>query len=216
MDSIPIYRTPAQTGQQTQPAPEPKKPKKKFNRELLSTVAVIVAAPILAIFLTLFVFQSYEVEGESMLTTLHDKDRLIVSKAGRTWSKISASAYAPDRYNIVVFDYSTSSQGTEDKQLIKRVIGLPGDRVIIKDGEVNVYNSETPQGFNVDEKGPESSVIKTTEGNIDETIEDGEVFVMGDNRGNSLDSRIFGPIKTSQIIGTLSLRLFPFDTIKRF
>lgn len=196
-----------------------KSEEKKHNakKELFSTLAILILAPVIAIFLTVFVFQSYQVDGPSMEKTLHNNDRLIVVKTGKTWSKITRKNYIPPRYSIVVFNYNgDSNYEIQNKQLIKRVIGLPGDHIVIKDGVTTIYNSIHPDGFYPDKIGPESSVVNTTGGDIDRTIKPGEVFVMGDNRGNSLDSRVFGPISSQDIIGTLSLRIYPFNAFKKF
>lgn len=192
-------------------------PAKNSRKELFSTLAVIIMAPIVALLLTAFVFQSYEVDGPSMETTLSDNDRLIVNKTGKTWSSIIGSDFTPERYEIIIFTQrSSTANGTEEKQLIKRVIGLPGDRIAISGGQVTVYNDENPDGLRVDQNGPQTGITGLTEGNLEQTINEGEVFVLGDNRNNSLDSRVFGPIKSKDIVGTLSVRIFPFDNIKKF
>lgn len=189
-------------------------------KDTLSTIGVIILAPIVALFLTAFVFQSYQVDGPSMEPTLQDKDRLIVSKVGKTWSKITGEDYIPERYQIIIFnhtgEFSGGSQVTE-KQLVKRVIGLPGDRVEVKDGLVRVYNSEHPDGYLIDREGPEKDVIGNTPGGpINETVQPGEVYVMGDNRENSLDSRTFGPIQAEDIVGKLSFRIYPFNKFEHY
>lgn len=187
------------------------------QKDLFSTLAIIVAAPLIALILTAFVFQSYEVDGPSMEPTLHDNDRLIVNKAGRTLSKISSNYFIPERYDIIVFSQNSSdSNGTHKKQLIKRVVGLPGDEVVVKDGRVTVYNQQHPEGFLVDSGGPEANVVAYTDGNIEQTVKEGQVFVLGDNRKNSLDSRAFGTVNSQDIVGTLSLRMYPFDSIDKF
>lgn len=187
------------------------------KKELWSTLAILIIAPILAVLLTMFVFQSYQVDGPSMENTLQDKDRLIVTKTGKTWAKITGSYYIPSRYSIIVFNYNGQSDfELEKKQLIKRVIGLPGDHIIIKNGIVTIFNKDNPNGFYPDKLGPEASTVSVTKGNIDQTVKDGEVFVMGDNRGNSLDSRAFGTIRSQDIIGHLTLRIFPLSSIKKF
>lgn len=194
--------------------------KSSQRREILSTLAIIIIAPLVALFLTAFVFQSYEVDGPSMEKTLFNKDRLLVDKAPRTWARITGHAYLPKRYDIIIFNLTEGGGLGEptEKQLIKRVIGLPGDRVVVKDGVVTVYNKENPKGFLVDQKGPEAAVIGDTTAptEIDQTIKPGEVFVMGDNRPNSLDSRAFGPIDLNSIVGKLSFRIYPFNEITRF
>lgn len=193
------------------------KAKREVRRELFSTLAILIFAPIIAIILTVFVFQSYQVDGPSMQSTLQNNDRLIVTKLGKTWSEITKSEYIPKRYSIIIFNYNGQSGfDVTNKQLVKRVIGLPGDRVVVKDGVVAIYNSEHPEGFYPDKVGPESSVITNTKGELDTTLGHDEIFVMGDNRDNSLDSREFGPIRSEDIVGTLRLRIYPFGAIREF
>lgn len=201
-------------------ANSPKKPLRRSAKfkDNLSTLIILISAPLLAIFLSVFVFRTYQVDGPSMLTTLHDKDRLIINKLPKTISSITGNSYLPNRYDIIVFTHSGNyrSSGVEEKQIIKRVIAVPGERVTIKNGLTTVYNKENPSGFLVDKVGPHSGAITTTEGNIDETIKDGEVFVLGDNRGNSLDSRSLGTIRSEDIIGKLVVRIFPFKDWQSF
>lgn len=188
-------------------------------KDTISTIGIIILAPIIALFLTHFVFQSYQVDGPSMETTLHNEDRLIVTKTAKTLSKLTGNAYIPKRYEIIIFNFNGSigDGQVKEKQLIKRVVGLPGDRVVVKDGVVTIYNKEHPDGFLVDREGPEKSVIGNTPGNdIDLTIKAGEVYVMGDNRENSLDSRVFGTVPANDIVGKLSLRIYPFSDYKHF
>ncbi len=188
-------------------------------RSILTTIGILILAPIIAFALTAFVFQSYQVDGSSMETTLQNQDRLIVLKLPRTWSKITGHAYIPNRGDVIIFNkenlYEFDGSG-QKKQLVKRVIGLPGDRVVVKEGKVLVYNADHPQGFDPDTTLPYGTVIKTTSGVIDQTVGARQVFVMGDNRGNSLDSRIFGPIADKDIVGKLTLRIFPFNKLKGF
>lgn len=207
-----------QVPQEPKLANKPKAPKRSQGKELLSFFSVLILAPVIAILLTMFVFQSYKVDGESMERTLFNNDRLIVWKAGKTWSSITNNDFVPNRYAIVVFNLKTTSavSPSEDKQLIKRVIGLPGDRVVVSDGIVTIYNKENPEGFLPDRVGPEAGVIRTTSGNIDYTVKTGELFVMGDNRGNSYDSRNFGAIKSSDVVGTLAVRIYPFNEVEKF
>lgn len=212
------------SGQQSQTplntAPRTSSDKREGIKSILTTVAILLIAPILAIFITSFVFQSYEVDGPSMEPTLQDKDRLIVWKAGRSWSKLTGDAYIPPRSTVIVFikrglfDFNSG----KEKQLIKRVIGLPGDRVVIKDGQVTVFNDEHVNGFNPDElldHGLEAPP-GPTEGNVDITVGANEVFVLGDNRSNSLDSREFGTIPADDIVGTLSARILPLSEAQKF
>jgi signal peptidase I len=180
-------------------------------------VAILLIAPLLAIFITIFVFQSYEVYGMSMETTLQDGDRLIVQKLSKNWSAIRGKEYIPQRYEIVVFDKPTfiSNPSGDVDHLIKRVIGLPGERVVARDGKYTVYNSEFPDGFNPDSGQEYAKDITTTPGEVDITIGNGEIFVSGDNRTNSLDSRNFGAISAKSVTGIATLRFVPVNAFKR-
>lgn len=185
----------------------------------LSTIALLIAAPIIAILLTTFIFQSYEVDGPSMETTLQNQDRLIVWKLPRTISRITNKPYIPHRSDIIVFIERGlfETDNVHNKQLIKRVIGLPGERVVVRDGQITIYNKSHPEGFNPDINHEFSQNIATlTTGNIDLVIPPDEVFVCGDNRTNSLDSRAFGTVPANDIVGRLSLRIFPVSNFKSF
>lgn len=154
-----------------------------------------------------------------METTLQDQDRLIVSKLPQTWAKITGSDYIPKRSDVIIFHTSSASQGEdlgEERQLIKRVVGLPGDRVVVKDGILTVYNTEHPDGFQPDQTYDYGKVITTTPGRVDVTVGDGEVFVCGDNRENSLDSRAMGPIPADHIVGKLVFRIYPLGNAESF
>lgn len=185
---------------------------------VLSFVAVFIVAAIIALLLTMNVFQQYQVDGSSMRTTLQNGNRLIVDKVPRTWARITGHPYIPKRGDIIVFVenglYGLNDSGSD--QLIKRVIGLPGDRVVIKNGYVTIYDKAHPNGFRPDKTLPYGKVIPYTSGNIDLVVPANEVFVMGDNRGDSLDSRIFGPVPVSNIIGQLVVRIYPLSEMSRF
>lgn len=198
--------------------PRSAKPKKKESP--LTTIFVIVAALAMSFLITMFVFRSYQVDGPSMLTTLHHNDRLIIWKLPRTIAKVTGNAYIPNRGDIVVFsEHGLTAPDGNTKELIKRVIGVPGDRVVIEDGTVTIFNNEHPNGFSPDTsmpygKGLDLSVDK--EEKIDQTIGADQVFAMGDNRDNSLDSRAFGPVDASDIVGKLVLRVYPLGDAKAF
>jgi signal peptidase I len=204
------------------PVPEPPTPKRRWQREgfkgVISTILILLAAPLIALSLTAFVFQSYEVDGPSMSSTLENHDRLIVLKTARTWARLTGHDYIPHRNDVIIFvkhGLIDETQG-KDKQLIKRVVGLPGDRVVVNNGVLTIYNKEHPDGFEPDKTYPYGNVITTTPGKVDLVVPAGEVFVCGDNRVNSLDSRIFGTIPARDIVGKLILRLLPFSDIKKF
>ena len=163
-------------------------------------------------------FQSYQVDGESMETTLQNNNRLIVDKVPRTWSRITNHQFVPKRGNIIIFNELGlyDANGNQERQLIKRVIGLPGDHVVVKNGKITIYNNAHPDGFNPDETVGYTITAQTTPGESDYLLKENEIFVCGDNRPNSADSRIFGPITTDQIVGKLSLRILPIGKAEKF
>lgn len=187
-------------------------------RGALSTIAILVIAPLIALLLTAFVFQSYEVDGPSMETTLQNHDRLIVYKLPKTFARITGGHFIPKRYDIIIFNRLEGFEygGGQTRQLIKRVIALPGERVVVKDGKITVYNSKNPNGFSPDEGKPYSKSFTTTPGDIDLVVPENQLYVCGDNRLNSLDSRSFGPINSSDIVGKLAVRVYPFGKSQAF
>lgn len=199
------------------PRTEHPRPPKEGWRSIVSTILILMAAPLIAWILTVFVFQSYEVEGPSMETTLQNRDRLIVWKLGKTWARLTNQTYIPQRGDIVIFhrpnDAGAATEG--NKQLIKRVVALPGERVVVEDKVLTVYNKQFPNGFQPDEAGS-YEITTATSGNIDLVVPGGQVFVCGDNRDNSLDSRNFGPVATDQIVGNLAIRVYPFNKFDTF
>lgn len=192
--------------------------KKEGLKSILSTVAILVIAPLIALSLTAFVFQSYEVDGPSMETTLQNKDRLIVYKLPRTIAKITGNDYLPKRGEVIIFNRADSMEfgSAKPRQLIKRVIALPGERVVVKDGTVTVYNDENPDGFQPDKVFPYGKVITTSSGDADLIVPEGSIYVCGDNRPQSLDSRSFGPVPLKDVVGRLSLRVYPFNKGQKF
>ncbi|MBQ9963794.1 MAG: signal peptidase I [Clostridia bacterium] len=156
-------------------------------------VEIITAALIAIVLIFTFVFRLVDVDGTSMLNTLHDKERLI----------LSSLPYTPTRGDIVVVD-----QGDNKQPLIKRVIGLAGDTVAIDEETGEVYlNGEVLNEPYVDVP----TAMEMMVGEI--TVPEGNVFVMGDNRaaGHSLDSRTFGCIDEDRLIGKAVFRLTPFN-----
>lgn len=186
-------------------------------KDIISIVVVLLSALVLAFGLISFVFQSYQVDGPSMQNTLHNDDHLIVWKVPRTWARITGHDYVPKRGDIIVFNEpGLGAFGQDqDKQLIKRVIGLPGDRVVVKNGKITIYDAAHPKGFDPDTTLPYHNTVYTA-GNVDVTLTAHQLFVCGDNRGDSLDSRVFGPIQTSNVVGKLVLRVLPINNAEWF
>ncbi|HET7529315.1 MAG TPA: signal peptidase I [Candidatus Saccharimonadales bacterium] len=184
-------------------------------KNVLSTVWLFVGALIIAVLLNTFVIQSYQVDGQSMEKTLQDGDRLIVDKVPRTIARIDGHQYVPKRGDIIIFNQQGLPGFSGEKQLIKRVIGLPGDHVVVGGGHITIYNAQHPQGFNPDTTG-DYRIDQLTGLPYDGVLKSDELFVCGDNRGNSEDSRSFGPIKTDQVVAKLVLRIFPINKARGF
>jgi signal peptidase I len=207
------------------PDPSSKPPETNISepsgwRELFSTLAVIATALVIAGLIISFVFRSYQVDGPSMERTLQNGDKLIIWKVPRTLASITHHPYIPDRGDIIVFSESGLSEygQTDTKQLIKRVVGLPGEHVVLKNGAYTIYNKSHPQGFDPDHTLPygREGQIPITTGEVNVTLGPDQIFVSGDNRPDSLDSRAFGPINARQVVGKLVLRVFPINKAEVF
>lgn len=185
-------------------------------RPVLSFIGLLLTAFLIAFMLNAFVIQSYQVDGQSMEPTLQNDDRLIVDKVPRTLSRITGRSYLPKRGTIIIFNEDNLPGFVGPKQLIKRVIALPGEHVVVKGTKVTVYNAAHPEGFDPDLAGGYTHNIGESCGDADKVIGPNQIFVMGDNRGNSEDSRCFGPIQADQVVAKLVLRILPLNKSKTF
>lgn len=192
-----------------------------FMKDIFSLLIFIICVVIGTLLINTFVFRSYNVVGPSMETTMYTGDRLIVNRLPVTWSSIQGKQYVPERGQIIVFKNPRYTLGIEDEFIVKRVIGLPGERVTLQDGHYVVYNEENPQGFNPDDEN-NGEPGSPTSGTADEIVPEGEIFVSGDHRqGNfSFDSRNgdqgMGTIPLYDVIGPVGMRIFPFNKIRTF
>lgn len=186
----------------------------------LSLVIFVIGVAIGTVLLNAFVFQTFNVEGASMETTMYTGDRLIVNRLPVTMSKLQNKNYTPKRGQIIVFknpNYNASLG--KDEYIVKRVIAFAGERVTVKNGTTTVYNKENPNGFNPDSTVNKNEPGQPTSGNVDTVVPKGTIFVMGDHRqGNySCDSRnCMGSIPLYDIVGPVGLRIFPFTKIRGF
>lgn len=173
-----------------------------FIFELIQVAAVSLA---IIIPVRYFLIQPFYVKGASMEPSFFDHEYLIIDEVSYRFAE-------PKRGDIVVFRYPV-----DPKQFfIKRVIGLPGETVEVSEEGVKVYNDQYPNGMTIDESTylPKETVPSTISRTLN--LKSGEYFVMGDNRGSSLDSRFFGAIKRTDIVGKVWLRGWPFDRWKVF
>jgi signal peptidase I len=219
----PLQTLPEEPVEHTPPTPKIKtKPLQHFWKKhqmlkgFLSFFGFVVSVVVLASLINMFIFQSYYVDGTSMTPTLQPNDRLIIDKVPRTWAKITGSSYTPKRGEVVVFNSNLTGPDGGREQLIKRVVGLPGERVVVKDDHVTIYNAMHPKGFDADKEL--NLHLAGTFGVNDVTVPKGQVFVFGDNRGpgGSYDSRELGTIPTKDLVGQLAMRIIPLNHAKLF
>lgn len=180
-------------------------------------VIFVVCIIVGTLLINTFVFRSFSVTGPSMEQTLYTGDRLIVNRLPVTMAHLQNNSYTPKRGQIIVFKNPLYSPGSEDMNLVKRVIAFAGERVTVKDGTLTVYNKEHPQGFHPDDSwdGPGSP----TSGDTEVTVPEGSIFVAGDHRQGSysLDSRNgLGTVPLYDVIGPVSLRLWPLTKVQGF
>ena len=171
---------------------------KKDKNEIKEWVKAFFIAVGLAIIIRQFFFAPIIVDGFSMMPTLEDQDRMIVNK-------FSYKFESPERFDIIVF------RAPEGRDYIKRVIGLPGDRVEYKNDVLYINGKPIEEPY-LDEykKGIISGPLTDS---FSKTVPEGHVFVMGDNRRVSKDSRHIGPIPFEEILGKTNLVFWPFKEI---
>ncbi len=190
-------------------------------RDLINFGILVIAVLIGTLLLNTYVFRSFSVSGHSMDNTLSDGDRLIINRIPVTIAQIHNKNYLPNRGQIIVFTNPVYTPGSADRYIVKRVIAFPGERVVVKDGVLTVYNNNHPDGFQPDKTTRKNNVgpKSPTSHDGDWTVPDGSVFVSGDNRvgDNSFDSRSgLGFIPTYDIIGPVVLRIFPLTKVDSF
>lgn len=186
---------------------EEKKSETNVVKEILGWIIYIAIIIAVTYLIVTYVGQRTMVSGDSMYPTLHDKDNLIVDK-------ISYRFRDPERFEIIVFPYKYQ----EDTYYIKRIIGLPGDTIQMKQDENGVFmyvNGERLEEsyINYEEGGMEFAYAGLAENPI--TLGEDEYFVLGDNRNHSSDSRDsnVGVLKREDLIGRAWVRVWPFESI---
>ncbi len=187
-------------------------------KDMINISIFVILVLIGTLLINTFIFRSFSVVGPSMEPTLLTNDRLVVNRLPVTWAHLQNKSYIPERGQIIVFKNPLFSATMNDEYIVKRVIAFSGERVLLKDGKYTVFNSDNPDGFNPDDINHNEPGVPTT-GKVDEIVPEGELFVSGDHRQGSfsLDSRNgLGTIPLYDVIGPVSLRLFPFDKIRTF
>lgn len=165
----------------------------------LENVLYIGSAVALAFLIQTFVVRPFIVSGTSMDPIIKNRQYLIIEE-------VSYRFHKPSRGDVIVFKAPPEPK----KYYIKRIIGIPGDTVIVKDNKVTIKNAQYPEGFILDES---FLVHNSRSGNTEKVVTEGHYFVMGDNRDGSYDSRGWGLLPEENIRGRALLRLLPVNEI---
>ena len=167
----------------------------------VALVGYTVVALGLALFIRFFVAAPYVVSGASMEPNFDNWHYLIIDR-------VSYDVGDPQRGDVIVFDLPQEG----GRSLIKRVIGLPGETVVLKGQSVTIINDAHPKGFVLDEPYLDPANL-TGSNDMRVTLSADEYFVLGDNRRVSADSRLWGTLARDAIVGRALIRLYPFDKI---
>lgn len=170
---------------------------------VLELIQVLAISLVIIIPIRYFLIQPFYVRGASMEPNFFDHEYLIIDELSYRFSP-------PKRGDIVVFRYPKDPE----QYFIKRVIGLPGETVEVTDGKVKIYNKQHPNGEFLDESLYLDQVFTSSRQVV--PLKDDEYFLLGDNRTQSLDSRVFGPVNKSFIVGRVWVRGYPVDRWKVF
>ncbi|EKD46639.1 MAG: hypothetical protein ACD_67C00134G0003 [uncultured bacterium] len=182
---------------------------------LWEVVKVFCWALIIIVPIRVFLFQPFFVQGASMEPNFKDGDYLVVNELGYKQTEFGfgdthfftvGSFRELEREDVVVFRYPR-----DPKQFfIKRVIGLPGEKVKIENGKVTIFNDKNPEGIILDEREYLPAGLLTSSA-LTTTLNEDEYFVLGDNRQASHDSRAWGPLPENDIIGKVLIRAWPLS-----
>ena len=183
---------------------------------LLEVVKVFILAFVIIVPIRIFLFQPFFVQGASMSPTFENGEYLIVNEIGYKKTEIGFEGMkfftiGPskdlERGDVIVFRYPKNPK----QFFIKRVIGLSGEKIEIKNGQVIIYNEEFTEGFVLDESDYIPGVKTLAGGGISVKLNEESYFVMGDNRSASHDSRSWGPLGEDKVIGKVLIRAWPVN-----
>ncbi len=171
----------------------------KFWKTFLEAFQIFIFALAIVIPIRYFLFQPFFVSGASMEPNFESGEYLLIDE-------ISYRFREPQRGEVIVFKYPNDPSTL----FIKRIIGLPGETVEIRDGKVIIYNLQLPEGKILEEP----YIKEETQGNIKISLKKNEYFVLGDNRSHSSDSRSWGPVSRENIIGRAWVSVLPSKGIE--
>ena len=176
----------------------PNKRKKTTTQSIWEFVGFVLIAIAIVVPIRVFIAQPFIVSGSSMVPTFENRNYLIVDE-------LSYRLGSPERFDVVIFRYPKDPS----KYFIKRIIGLPNEKVDLKGSDLTITNEEHKDGFKLEQP----FVKNSSNSNMHFELGDDEYFVMGDNRNASSDSRYWGPVKRDLLIGRAFLRLLPISDI---
>lgn len=176
---------------------------KNFLASVFEVVEVALIAVLTVFLIRNFLLQPFLVNGASMEPNFADGDYLLIDE-------LTYRFRSPERGEVIVFRYP----GDESVYYIKRIIGLPGERIVLNGGEIKIFNKNNPKGFVLEEFYLDAE--RFAYGEREFTLGPSEYFVMGDNRPYSFDSRSWGPLAEKELIGLVRLRLWPITKIMAF
>lgn len=171
---------------------------------LAEMVRVVVISLAIILPVRYFLIQPFYVKGASMEPTYNDHEYLIINE-------IAYRLREPARGEVVVFRYPNDPR----QFFIKRVVAMPGETVVVSAGRVKILSADRPEGWYLDESAylPDGTFVA---GERRVSLGAAEYYVLGDNRGSSLDSRSFGPVPRANIVGRVWLRGWPIDKAEVF
>lgn len=176
---------------------------RKFFASFLEILEIALIAVGAVFVVRTFLIQPFLVSGSSMVPNFQDGNYVLVDE-------FTYRIRPPERGEVVVF-HDVSDPST---YLIKRIIGLPGETVIINNNMVTIENKQNPSGFVLNESYLPKGTVTADDGTW--TLSSSSYFMMGDNRAVSYDSRSWGPLPASNIVGLVRFRLWPLNAIQIF
>ena len=174
---------------------------KRFLASAWDVIEVVVVAFVVVFVVRSYIVQPFLVSGASMEPNFSNRDYLLIDELTYRFRE-------PTRGEVIVFQYPKN----ESVFFIKRIIGLPEEHVVIKNGAVFIGMGETTRRL----EEPYISDLQITSGFLNITLGPDQYLVLGDNRGNSLDSRSWGPVKRSEIVGLARMRILPIGDFNFF
>lgn len=170
------------------------------------TLQAVLIVAVFSFVVREFMFTNYVVYGQSMMPTIKDGERIIVNKIGYELME-------PDRFDLIIF------HADEESDYIKRIIGLPGDELRYESDTLYVNGEAVEEDFIEESKGENGFEDYTDDFTLEDltdqqTVPEDHVFVLGDNRQNSIDSRQIGYVPTEEIVGRVNMTFWPPQNIR--